>query len=413
MMSDPALIHKDPKDYWLSSRMAVVRPSPTAAVSDEARRLRADGRVIINLGEGELDFDTPSHIQDAGISAIRNGSTKYTAVAGTEALKEAVARKFERENGITYGPDEIVVSAGAKQAIFNAFLATLDDGDEVIVPAPYWVSYPDMVTLAGGTSIIADCGLETDFKLTPQALEAHITNRTKWVIINSPSNPTGALYSEDELTGLAAVLRRYPKAMVMSDDIYEQIVFDGAFATMASVAPDVKDRVLTVNGVSKCFSMTGWRVGYAGGPSWLISALTTLQSQSTSNASSISQEAAVAALDGSLSFLDDWQDRLLARRNVVLKTIDETDGVLSADPPAAAFYVFASCAGAIGLITNDGEIIQNDLDMAAYLLKAAGVATIAGTAFGKSGYLRISYAVDDADLENACASIVAACKRLS
>lgn len=392
--------------------MKGARPSPTAAVSDDARRLRQEGRTIINLGEGELDFPTPRHIRDAAVEAIDNGETKYTAVAGTSQLKGAICRKFRRENDLSFDPDNIIVTAGAKQAIYNAFQATLDADDEVIVPAPYWVSYPDMIALSGGSPVIAECGPSTGFKITPDQLSALITPRTKWLVLNSPSNPTGALYGKDELASLADILRQYPRVHVISDDIYEHIVYEGSFVTMASVAPDLKERILTVNGVSKCFSMTGWRVGYAGGPPWLIKALKTLQSQSTSNASSISQAATVAALEGPMDFLRQWIPWLKRRRNTVLSAIAATNGILSAKTPAAAFYVYASCAGAIGKRTPDGTEIGSDVDMAKFLLKRAGVATIAGAAFGLSPYLRLAYAVDDADLTSACGAIVDACRSL-
>ncbi len=397
----------------LASRMASAKPSPTAAVSDEARKLRAAGRNIINLGEGDLDFATPEAVCDAGIAAIRGGDTKYTAVPGTAEIKMAVAAKFQRENGLSYLEGELIVSCGAKQIIYNAFQATVDAGDEVIVPAPYWVSYPDMVALAGGTPVVVECVEVDGFKITPEALEAAITPRSKWLILNSPSNPTGALYSAAELEALAEVLRRHPQVFVLSEDIYEHIVYDGTFASFASAAPDMKDRTLTVNGVSKCFSMTGWRVGYAGGPAWLIKALVILQSQSTSNASSISQAAAVEALNGDTSFLKDWNATLRMRRNIVLYALAETGGVLSAAAPDSAFYVYASCAGAIGKTTPDGEVIESDVDMAKYLLGAANVAVIPGVAFGLSPYLRIAYALDTDDLKLACRDIVRACNALS
>ena len=396
----------------LARRMASAKPSPTAAVSDEARRLRGEGRNIINLGEGELDFATPEAVRNAGIAAINSGDTKYTAVAGTAAIKSAVAAKFLRENGLAYGAEELIVSCGAKQIIYNAFQATVDAGDEVIVPAPYWVSYPDMVALAGGSPVVVECGAETGFKLTPETLEAAITPRTKWLILNSPSNPTGALYSAAEMQALAEVLRRHPQVFVLSDDIYEHIVYTGEFASFATAATDLKDRTLTVNGVSKCFSMTGWRVGYAGGPAWLIRALEILQSQSTSNASSISQAAAVEALNGDTAFLGDWIEVLRERRDIVLAALGETGGVLTAAAPESAFYVYASCAGAIGKATPEGEVLGSDVDVAKYLLGAANAAVIPGVAFGLSPYLRIAYALDTDDLKSACDAIVAACSAL-
>ena len=399
-------------EHVLSARMKGAHPSPTTAVSDEARRLRQEGKIIINLGEGELDFPTPRHIRHAAVKAINNGETKYTAVAGTSQVKRAICRKFLRENDLSFDPDNIIVTAGAKQAIYNAFQATLNANDEVIVPAPYWVSYPDMIALSCGSPVIAESSPSTGFKITPDQLSASITPRTKWFVLNSPSNPTGALYTIDELTALADVLRQYPHVQIIADDIYEHIVYEGVFVTLASVAPDLKERTLTVNGVSKCFSMTGWRVGYAGGPLWLIKALETLQSQSTSNASSISQAATVAALDGPMDFIQEWNTRLKLRRDTVLSAIAATNGILSAKTPSAAFYVYASCAGAIGKRTPDGTEIGSDVDMAKFLLNSAGVAMIAGAAFGLSPYLRIAYAVDDADLTSACGAIVDACRSL-
>ena len=401
------------KSGMLATRIADAKPSPTAAISDEVRRFRALGKNIINLGEGELDFPTPPHICDAAIGAIRGGETKYTAVAGTKELKEAIRQKFQRDNGLIYSEGEIIVTAGAKQAIFNAFLATLEVHDEVIIPAPYWVSYPDMVTIAGGKPVIISCDEAGDFKLKPTQLEAMITTNTKWLVLNSPSNPTGPMYSEGELAALVEVLDRHPNILNIADDIYENIVYDGRFATIASISPDLRHRTLTVNGVSKCYSMTGWWVGYAGGPIWLIRAIETLQSQSTSNASSISQAAAIAALNGDMGFAVDWMARLQTRRDTLLTTINATNGILSAKPPSSAFYIFANCAGAIGMRTPDESLIENDIDMATYLLNAAQTAVIPGTAFGLSPYLRIAYAIDDALLETACKNIVAACKSLT
>ena len=396
----------------LASRMASAKPSPTAVVSDEARKLRSEGMHIVNMGEGELDFDTPSHVVDAAIEAMKTGQTKYTAVAGTAELKDAVNRKFKRENNLSYSSNEIIITSGAKQAIFNAFQATLNPGDEVIFSAPYWVSYPDMVSLAGGTPVAINCDASTAFKLTPEVLEAAITPKTKWFILNSPSNPTGALYSELELAALADVFRRHKHVMVMSDDIYEHIIYDGAFSSFASAAPDLLDRTLTVNGVSKCFSMTGWRIGYAGGPAWLIHAIGILQSQSTSNASSISQAAAIAALDSNIDFIADWKDRLRVRRDIVMSAISATDGILSANVPPSAFYVFANCSGALGKRGRDGSKIETDVDMAKYLLNAANTAVIPGIAFGMSPFLRIAYALDDEELKFACDNIVEACQCL-
>ncbi|PKE29051.1 aspartate aminotransferase [Rahnella sp. AA] len=397
---------------FLASRLRRVRPSPTAAISDQVRALSAAGMDVINLGEGELDFDTPAHIKQAGIDAIVQGDTKYTAVAGTAALKRAIITKFNRENRISYRPDEVIAGSGAKQLIFNALLATVSAGDQVIIPAPYWVSYPDMVALAEGEPRIVRCLECHDWKLQPEILAAAITAKTRWVILNSPNNPTGAVYSAGELKALAAVLLEHPQVLVMADDIYEQICFSsGAFATLADVEPRLKDRILTVNGVSKGYSMTGWRLGYAGGPAWLISAMQILQSQSTSNPSSISQAATVAALEQSSDFITEWIEILARRRALIMDCIENLDG-LSADVPPGAFYVFANCQGMLGKTTPSGDIVQNDEDFAAYLLESAHVATLQGSAFGAPGYLRIAYAIDDSRLQEACERITRACRAL-
>ena len=397
---------------FLAPRLRRVRPSPTAAISDQVRALSAAGTDVINLGEGELDFDTPAHIKQAGIDAIVQGDTKYTAVAGTAALKHAIMTKFNRENRISYRPDEVIAGSGAKQLIFNALLATVSSGDQVIIPAPYWVSYPDMVALAEGEPRIVHC-LESDgWKLQPEVLAAAITPKTRWVILNSPNNPTGAVYSADELHALAAVLLEHPQVLVMADDIYEQICFvPGIFATLAEVEPRLKERILTVNGVSKGYSMTGWRLGYAGGPAWLISAMQILQSQSTSNPSSISQAATVAALEQGNAFIADWIDILTHRRTLIMNCVNAIDG-LSAETPPGAFYVFANCQGMSGKTTPSGDILRTDEDFAAYLLKTGHVATLQGSAFGAPGYLRIAYAIDDNRLQEACERITRACREL-
>lgn len=397
---------------FLAPRLRRVRPSPTAAISDQVRALSAEGTDVINLGEGELDFDTPEHIKQAGIDAIVQGDTKYTAVAGTAALKQAIISKFNRENRISYRPEEVIAGSGAKQLIFNALLATVSAGDEVIIPAPYWVSYPDMVTLAEGESKKVAC-LETHgWKLQPEDLAAAITPKTRWVILNSPNNPTGAVYSANELRALAAVLLDHPHVLVMADDIYEQICFvPGTFATLAEAEPRLKDRILTINGVSKGYSMTGWRLGYAGGPAWLISAMQILQSQSTSNPSSISQAATVAALEQGSEFITEWIDILTRRRTLIMDCVNDVDG-LSAQVPPGAFYVFANCQGMTGKTTPSGDIIHTDEDFAAYLLKSAHVATLQGSAFGAPGYLRIAYAIDDSRLQEACTRISRACREL-
>lgn len=397
---------------FIAPRLRRVRPSPTAVISDRVRALSAAGVDVINLGEGELDFDTPEHIKQAGINAIAQGDTKYTAVAGTAALKQAIIDKFARENGLHYDASQVIAGSGAKQLIFNALLATVSSGKEVIIPAPYWVSYPDMVALADGESRIVACQEQHGWKLQPADLAAAITPETRWLILNSPNNPTGAVYSADELRALADVLLATPQVLIMADDIYEHICHPPAqFATLAQIEPRLSDRILTVNGVSKGYSMTGWRIGYAGGPAWLISAMLILQSQSTSNPSSISQAATVVALQQDNGFLAQWREILNLRRQKIMACIDSIDG-LSADLPPGAFYVFANCAGMLGKTTPSGTVINSDVDFVEYLLDAAHVATLQGSAFGASPYLRIAYAIDDKRLNEACERLVKACAAL-
>ncbi|WP_369790261.1 aminotransferase class I/II-fold pyridoxal phosphate-dependent enzyme [Rouxiella sp. WC2420] len=393
-------------------RLRRVRPSPTAVISDRVRALSDAGVDVINLGEGELDFDTPDHIKQAGIDAIVQGDTKYTAVSGTSTLKNAIINKFSKENHLCYKVTEIIAGSGAKQLIFNAFLATVSSGNEVIIPAPYWVSYPDMVSLADGESRIVACVEEHGWKLQPADLAAAITPQTRWLILNSPNNPTGAVYSADELRALADVLLEAPHVLIMADDIYEHICHAPAkFVTLAQIEPRLFDRILTVNGVSKGYSMTGWRIGYAGGPEWLISAMQILQSQSTSNPSSISQAATVAALEQDNGFLAEWREILDTRRQKIMACINSIDG-LSADLPPGAFYVFANCSGMLGKTTPAGSVIENDVDFVEYLLDAAHVATLQGSAFGASSYLRIAYAIDDNRLNEACERMIKACSAL-
>lgn len=392
--------------------MQSVRPSPTAAISDQVRALEAAGKQVINLGEGELDFATPAHISYAGIEAIVQQQTKYTAVSGTAALKSAIAAKFARDNQLTYRPEEIIAGSGAKQLIFNAFLATLDAGQQVIIPAPYWVSYPDMVALADGEPVIVPCEEAHGWKLTPQKLTAALTPSTRWLILNSPGNPTGAIYSRQELCALAEVLADYPQVLIMADDIYEPLRYGNTpFTTFADAAPHLASRTLTVNGVSKSHAMTGWRLGYAGGPQWLINAMQVLQSQSTSNPSSISQAAAVAALNHPATFFDGWLATLDKRRQRVLQMITATDG-LSARTPEGAFYIFANCQALIGRVTPEGETLDSDKALANWLLSHTQVAVLHGSAFGTPGYLRIAYAVEDGLLEMACQRIEKACALL-
>jgi aspartate aminotransferase len=395
----------------LAQRMRRVRPSPTAEISDKVRALTVGGHSVINLGEGELDFPTPAHIAQAGIVAINAGETKYTAVPGSARLKQAIIDKFSRENGLNFSAGEVIAGAGAKQLIFNALMATVNPGDEVIIAAPYWVSYPDMVALAEGETRVVQCHEGDGWKLQPEALEAAITERTRWVLLNSPSNPTGAVYSETEMKALTDVLLRHEQVLILADDIYEHTRYGKAFCTPAQVEPRLLHRTLTVNGLSKAFSMTGWRIGYAGGPKWLVDALQVLQSQSTSNPSSISQAAAIVALDGGTGFIDDWIERLACRRDRVLASIERIVG-LSCQLPEGAFYLFVNCQGMVGKQTADGRVIADDFDFASYLLDVAKVGTVHGSAFGTPGYLRIAYAVDDRVLDEACQRIEIACAQL-
>jgi len=398
---------------FLSESVARVQPSPTIAVTTRAAELKAEGRDVIGLGAGEPDFDTPDHIKEAAIEAIRRGETKYTPVHGTKALREAISAKFERENGLTYSLDEIAVCCGGKQVLYNAAMATLNPGDEVVIPAPYWVSYPDIVLLAGGTPVILPGMEETGFKITPAQLDEVITPKTKWLMLNSPSNPTGAAYSAEELAAIADVLARHDHVWTMTDDIYEHITYDRfEFCTLAQVAPELKARTLTINGVSKAFSMTGWRVGYAGGPANLIKTMAKVQSQSSTHTSSISQAAAVGALNGPMGFMDEWTTKFRERRDLVVAKLNATEG-LSCGVPEGAFYVYPSCAGTVGKTTPDGKIIENDSDFVTYLLEAVGVAAVSGAAFGLEPYFRISYATSVKTLADACGRIAQACESLT
>lgn len=390
----------------------MARPSATGAMSEAARRLAGEGKPVISLSEGELDFDTPAHIQLAAIRAMTAGETRYTSVAGTPQLRAAIARKLARDNGLHYDDAQIIAGTGAKQMLFNALLATLDPGDEAIVTAPYWVSYSDMVWIAGGTPVMVTPAPSDDFKLTPDSLRRALTPRTRWLLLNSPCNPSGALYSAQELRALARVLRDYPNVLVLADDIYEEIVFEGEFVSFAQAAPEMFDRTLTVNGVSKAYAMTGWRLGYAAGPAWLIKAMALLQSQSTSNPSSIGQAGAVAALDGPQDFLDGWRDRLRARRDLAVSILADAAPVLTVRRPPAAFYLYADCSAAIGMRTPEGARIDSDTDFAMYLLHAAHVAVVPGSAFGLAPYVRLAYALSDDRLRTACERIVAACAAL-
>ena len=397
----------------LSTTLARVKPSPTIAVTTKAAELKAAGRDVIGLGAGEPDFDTPQNIQDAGIAAIRAGKTRYTAVDGIPELKQAICAKFRRDNGLEYTPSQVSVGTGGKQILYNALMATMNPGDEVVIPAPYWVSYPDMVLLAGGTPVIAEATLEQDFKLTPEALEAAITPRTKWFIFNSPSNPTGAGYARDELKGLTDVLLRHPHVWVMTDDMYEHLAYDGfGFCTPAEVEPALYDRTLTVNGVSKAHAMTGWRIGYAAGPEKLIAAMRKIQSQSTSNPCTISQWAAVEALNGPQDYIATNNAVFARRRNLVVEMLNAIDGV-TCPTPEGAFYVYPSIAGLIGKTSAAGTRIVDDEAFATALLEETGVAVVFGAAFGLSPNFRVSYATSDAALEEACKRIQAFCAGLS
>jgi aspartate aminotransferase len=397
---------------FLSDTLSRVKPSPTIAVSNLAAELKAQGKDVIGLGAGEPDFDTPQNIKDAAKAAIDAGRTKYTAVDGIAELKQAICKKFERENGLSYKPSQVSVGTGGKQILYNALMATLNPSDEVIIPAPYWVSYPDMVLLAGGTPVIATATIETNFKLTPEALEAAITPKTKWFIFNSPSNPTGAGYTRAELQALTDVLLRHPHIWIMSDDMYEHLVFDGfEFRTPAEVEPALYERTLTCNGVSKAYAMTGWRIGYAAGPENLIGAMRKIQSQSTSNPSSVSQWAAVEALNGPQDFLADNAALFLRRRNLVVEMLNAADGI-TCPTPDGAFYVYPSIAGCIGKASPAGKKIDTDEDFATALLEEEGVAVVFGGAFGLSPNFRVSYATSDENLREACSRIQRFCAGL-
>ncbi|MEE9139545.1 MAG: pyridoxal phosphate-dependent aminotransferase [Alphaproteobacteria bacterium] len=396
----------------IASRLARIKPSPTLAVTTKAAELRAQGRDVIGLGAGEPDFDTPENVKEAARLAMARGQTKYTPVNGTPELRQAIADKFKRDNGLTYGLDQITVGCGAKQVIYNAMMATLGPGDEVIIPAPYWVSYPDIVLLAEGTPAIVECPEAGGFKLTPEALEAAIGPKTKWLILNSPGNPTGAAYSRGEIEALAEVLMRQPQVWVMSDDIYEHLVYDGfEFATAAQAEPGLYERTLTVNGVSKAYAMTGWRLGYAGGPKELIQAMTKIQSHSSTHACSITQAATVEALNGPQGFIAERNAVFAERRDRVVELLNGIEG-LACRKPEGAFYVYPSCSGVIGKTTPAGARISSDGEYVSYLLEAEGVAVVQGEAFGLSPYFRISYATSTEALEEACARIKRATEAL-
>ncbi len=398
---------------YIASRMSRVKTSPTMAVTDKAREMKAAGEDVIGLGAGEPDFNTPEFIQEAAIKAMRDGKTKYPPVPGIPELREAVCRKFERENGLKYSPDQIQIGVGGKQIIFNAMMATLNPGDEVIIPAPYWVSYVDIVAFAEGTPVIVQCTQANNFKMSPEQLEEAITPNTKWLMFSSPSNPTGATYSLDELKLLADVLLANPHVNILTDDVYEHLIYDGrTFHTLAEVEPALYDRTVTCNGVSKAYSMTGWRVGFAGGPKDVIANMSKMQSQSTSGSSAVSQAAAVAALIGPQEFVKERTANLQYRRDILFEKLNKAKG-LKCDLPEGAMYIFCSCAGNIGKKAPNGKVIKTDEDFTMYLLDSAGVAVVQGNAYGLSPYFRASFVAPEADLVRGGDKIQEACAALS
>lgn len=397
---------------FLADVIARVKPSATIAVAQKARDLKTAGRDVIGLGAGEPDFDTPDNIKAAAVDAINRGETKYTAIAGIVELREAIAAKFKRENGLDYSADQVIVGTGGKQILYNAFAATLNAGDEVLIPAPYWVSYPDMVLLNGGTPVFVETTLESSFKLTPEVLEAAITPNTKWLVFNSPSNPSGAAYSHSELKALTDVLMRYPHVWILTDDMYEHLCYgDFEFVTPAQVEPGLYDRTLTMNGVSKAYAMTGWRIGYAAGPLELIKAMTKIQGQQTSGTNTIAQWAAVEALTGTQDFIPERKDVFEKRRDLVVSMLNQAKGI-DCPNPEGAFYVYPSCKGCIGKTTPAGTVIENDEVFVTELLDAEGVAVVHGTAFGLGPNFRISYATSTEALEEACMRIQRFCGSL-
>ncbi len=397
---------------FLSDTLSRVKPSATIAVSAKARELKAEGRDVIGLGAGEPDFDTPDNIKAAAIEAINRGETKYTAVPGILELREAIVEKYKRENDLTYKTEQVIVGTGGKQILYNAFAATLNAGDEVVIPAPYWVSYPDMVLLNGGEPVFAEASIENNFKLTPEALEAAITPKTKWFIFNSPSNPSGAAYSRDELKALTDVLLKYPDVWVLTDDMYEHLCYgDFEFVTPVQVEPKLYDRTLTMNGVSKAYAMTGWRIGYAAGPVELIKAMTKIQGQSTSGTCSIAQWAAVEALNGPQDFIAERRDAFQARRDLVVSMLNQANGI-ECPMPEGAFYVYPSCKGCMGKTTEGGKLLETDEDFVTALLEEEGVAVVHGSAFGLGPNFRISYATSTEALTDACERIQRFCSSL-
>ena len=397
---------------FLADRLNLIKPSPTVAVNTKANELKAEGRDVSGLGAGEPDFDTPDHIKEAAYKAIREGKTKYAPPAGIIELRKAICDKLKRDNGLTYTPDQIQVGCGGKQTIYNAFMATVNPGDEVIIPAPYWVTYPDLTMLCEGKPVIINCTQENNFKLSPDQLRAAITPKTKWLVLNSPSNPTGSGYSKDDLRAIADVLLEHEHVWIMTDDMYEFLVYDGfEFATIAQVEPKLYPRTLTLNGLSKAYCMTGWRVGYAAGDKDLIKAMNKLQSQSTTSTSTISQWASVAALNGDHGFIEENNKVFVQRRDLVVSMLNQADGITCLTPQGA-FYVYPSIKGLIGKKTPDGKVIETDEDFVTYLLETEGVAAVHGEAFGLSPHFRISYATATELLEEACIRIQRACSAL-
>jgi len=396
----------------LSQRLKKIQPSLTVSINVKANALRAEGRDVLVLAAGEPDFDTPQNICQAAIKAMNEGQTRYVPGKGTPALQQAIVEKFKRDNNLSYNLDEIMVGVGGKHIIYNAMMATLNPGDEVIIPAPFWVSYPDIVMLAEGKPIIVKCDASQDFKITPEQLENNITNKTKWLMLNSPSNPTGAVYSFNELKELSEVLLKYPNVLVLTDDIYEKIIYDdGVFSTIASVEPKMKERTLTLNGVSKAYCMTGWRLGYCGGPRKIIAGMNKIQSQSTTSTSSISMAASVEALSGDQAFINLHNIQFKKRRDMVVENLNQIDGINCSIPPGA-FYVYPSCEGIIGKKTSAGNTINTDEDFMNFLLESEGMAGVHGEAFGLSPYFRLSYATDEKTLADACNRIERACNNL-
>ena len=397
---------------FIAERLKKIKPSMTVGINVKANALRAEGKDVLVLAAGEPDFDTPSNIRKAAYDAIEAGQTRYVPGKGTPALQKAIQAKFLKDNNLKYELDEIIVGVGGKHIIYNAMMATINPNDEVIIPAPFWVSYPDIVLLAEGKPVIVECTEDQQFKITADQLENSITEKTKWLMLNSPSNPTGSLYSEQELEDLAEVLLKYPQVLIMSDDIYEKIIYDNLeFFTLASVEPKLKDRCLTLNGVSKSYCMTGWRLGYCGASKEIISAMNKIQSQSTTSTSSISMAAAVEALNGTQHFIKDHNKAFVRRRDLVVSLLNQINGI-SCLTPEGAFYVYPSCKGIIGKETPEGKKIKNDEDFMSYLLESEGIAGVHGAAFGLSPYFRLSYATNDEILKDACTRIKRACEKL-